>query len=48
MADRETRWSAFLADPEWIAARDKSEADGAILANISSQFLSPTKFSKPA
>ena len=47
MADREKRWSAFLADPEWHAARDKSEADGLILANISSQFLNPTKFSKP-
>jgi hypothetical protein len=48
MADREARWSAFLADPDWIAARDRSEADGPILANVSSQFLNPTKFSKPS
>lgn len=48
MADRETRWSAFLADPEWVAARSQSEADGLIVANIESQFLSPTKFSKPS
>ena len=48
MGDRETRWGAFVADPEWHAARDKSEADGLIIANVASQFLSPTKFSRPA
>lgn len=47
MADRETRWAAFLADPDWGAARARSEADGLIVANVSSQFLAPTKFSKP-
>ena len=47
MADREKRWAAFLADPDWIAVRDKSEADGLIIANIVTQFLSPTKFSRP-
>lgn len=46
MADREARWNAFIADPEWHAARDRSEADGPILANVASQFLAPTKFSK--
>jgi hypothetical protein len=29
-ADR--NWKAFFADPEWIKARDASEADGKILA----------------
>ena len=48
MAERETRWGAFMADPEWQAARSASEADGPILANVSSQFLTPTKFSRPA
>jgi hypothetical protein len=47
MAERETRWTAFVTDPEWIAAKDASEADGPILANVSSQFLAPTKFSRP-
>lgn len=46
MADREQRWGAFIADPAWIEARNRSEADGPILANVSSQFLAPTKFSK--
>lgn len=48
LAERETKWAAFVSDPEWIAAKNASEADGLIVANISSQFLSPTKFSKPA
>jgi hypothetical protein len=47
MAERETRWAAFITDPAWIAARDASEADGPILANATSQFLAPTKFSRP-
>lgn len=47
MAEREAKWGAFAVDPEWVAARDKSEADGPIIANIVSQFLAPTKFSKP-
>lgn len=48
MADREQRWSVFLADPEWIEARSRSEADGPIVANVVSQLLSPTAFSRPA
>lgn len=47
LADRETRWNAFVADPEWIAAKNASEADGPILSNVASQFLAPTKFSRP-
>jgi hypothetical protein len=45
MAERETKWNTFQADPVWIAARAKSEEDGQILANIGSQFLTPTAFS---
>lgn len=45
MADREQRWSAFAADPDWQEARRQSEADGQITANITSQFLAPTRFS---
>lgn len=45
MAEREVKWTAFLADPEWIAARADSEKDGALIANGSSQFLAPTAFS---
>jgi hypothetical protein len=45
LAERETKWNAFQADPEWIAARAKTEADGQIVGNIASQFLQPTTFS---
>ena len=45
LAERERVWSVFLADPAWIKARDDSEKDGPILANIKSSFLKPTAFS---
>jgi hypothetical protein len=45
LAEREQKWAAFQADPEWIAARADSEKDGPILSNIHSQFLVPTAFS---
>ena len=45
LAERESKWTAFVNDPEWHKARDESERDGPILANISSQFLTPTAFS---
>jgi NIPSNAP len=45
LAERETKWNAFQADPAWHAARDVSEKDGPIIANINSSFLRPTAFS---
>ena len=45
LAEREKKWTAFQADPEWIAARAKTEADGQIVGNIVSQLLVPTAFS---
>ncbi len=45
MAEREEKWAAFLSDPEWIAARQASEADGPIVDNVANQFLKPTAFS---
>lgn len=45
LAEREKRWAAFGADPEWIAGRTASEADGPIVANFSNQILQPTSFS---
>jgi hypothetical protein len=38
-------WSAFVADPDWIAAKDASEVDGRLTANVTSVFLDPTDFS---
>ena len=45
MADRETKWTAFQTDPEWIRVRSESEKDGPINAAITNQFLAPTSFS---
>jgi hypothetical protein len=45
MAEREQKWGAFQSDPDWIAARVASEADGQIVANIRNSFLAPTSFS---
>ena len=45
LADRDKKWTAFQADPLWIDARAKSEADGQIIGNIVSQLLVPTAFS---
>lgn len=44
MAERETRWNAFQADPEWIAVRAASEADKPIVERIESQLLAPAPF----
>jgi len=45
LAERERVWDKFLTDPAWIKARDDSEKDGLIIANIKSSFLRPTAFS---
>jgi len=45
LAEREKKWGAFGADPEWIAARAESERDGPIIASIKSQILQPAAFS---
>ena len=45
MAEREKRWSAFLADPEWVAVVARTEKDGQLVENISSQLLAPAAFS---
>lgn len=45
LAERERIWTAFAADPEWLAARAKTEEDGQIVGNIVNQLLAPTSFS---
>jgi hypothetical protein len=45
LAEREKKWTSFQNDPEWIAARAQTEADGQIVGNIVSQLLVPTTFS---
>jgi hypothetical protein len=45
LAEREKKWGAFMTDPEWLEKRAASEKDGPILANVSSEILTPTAFS---
>ena len=45
LADRDKKWTAFQSDPEWIAARAKTEAEGQLVGNIVNQLLVPTSFS---
>jgi hypothetical protein len=45
MAEREAKWAVFVSDPEWLAVKEASEADGQIIVTIRNQFLAPTAFS---
>ena len=45
LADRDKKWAAFQADPEWIAKRAETEKDGPIVLTIVNQLLQPTAFS---
>ncbi len=45
LAERERKFAAFAADPDWIAARNKSEENGPLIASISNTILAPTRFS---
>ena len=45
LADREQKFTAFGADPEWLKARAETEKNGPIVASISNSFLAPTSFS---
>jgi len=45
LADRETRWSAFQQDPDWIKTRSETERDGPIVRRISNRIWKPTEYS---
>ena len=45
LAEREKKWAAFGADPEWQKARAETEENGAIVANVKNFILAPTAFS---
>ena len=45
LAERETKWNAFMADPEWIEKRAGTERDGAIVSYLENMILQPTSFS---
>ena len=43
--ERQKKFGAFAVDPDWIAARDKSEEGGPLIVSITNSILAPTKFS---
>jgi hypothetical protein len=45
LADRETKWNKFQADPEWHAARAETEKNGPIVAKVTNYILGPTPYS---
>ena len=45
LAERERRWNAFIADPDWIKTRAETEKDGQIVDKVVNQILTPTAFS---
>ena len=45
LAEREQKWNAFQADPDWIVARALTEENGPIVESIRNEFWSPTTFS---
>ena len=44
-AAREKAWDDFRKDPEWIAARDASEANGKLVDKVDSVLLTATDYS---
>jgi hypothetical protein len=42
---REQSWEAFRSDPDWLAARTASEADGPLILSGDSVLLDPTEYS---
>ena len=46
LAEREQKWSAFMSDPEWIAAKAETEKNGQLLTHVENSILAPTVYSK--
>jgi hypothetical protein len=45
LAERDEKWAAFQADPEWGEKRAKTEVNGPIVSTITNAILQPTSFS---
>jgi hypothetical protein len=46
LADREQKWNAFAANPDWLAARAETEKNGPLVERVENIFLTPTAYSK--
>ena len=45
LAEREEKWGAFQADPEWHEKKAKTEENGPLVDTITNAILEPTGFS---
>ena len=45
LAHRERTWAAFLADTEWQAAKQATEANGPLVERVVNKVWRPTRFS---
>jgi hypothetical protein len=45
LAHRDRAWGAFIADPEWQAAKKATEANGPIVERVVNKIFRPTSFS---
>ncbi len=45
LAHRDSAWTAFSADPEWIEGRTRSEEQGPLVARITNTLMRPTVYS---
>jgi hypothetical protein len=45
LAERETKWNAFMSDPEWIQKRAETERNGPLVTSLENAILQPTTFS---
>src|SRR5450756_1353700 len=39
LAERDTKWEAFMRDPEWVAAKAETEKDGPLLTRVTNTIL---------
>jgi hypothetical protein len=46
LAEREQKWNAFAANPDWLAARAETEKNGPLVERVENIFLTPTAYSK--
>ena len=44
LAEREQKWNAFAANPEWLAARAETEKNGPLVERVENIFLTPTAY----
>lgn len=45
LAEREQKWNAFATDPEWVAAKNKTEESGPIVARLHNTIMRPAPYS---